>query len=164
MNRWARIQLGIAALGAVLFLITFRQGLAVAAQPTSFPLHTQLALVATFLALLGWLWVIVYLLVSRRWLVTKGRLDPTQARSVDRAARVALLTAALAAASTAAHVLLAGRLFTRPGSGGIHLASAAVTGGIQLVALVSCTLGLSRHQRLLERQKSTDRVLDSAGS
>ena len=79
-------------------------------------------------------------------------------------ARGALVAALLAAAAVVAHVLVAGRLFVRPGSGEIHLRSAVVTVAIQAVALVVCARGLARHQGLLEAKKRVGRVLDSAGS
>jgi len=164
MNRWARIQLVIAGLGTLLFVLAGRQGLSVTGHPESFPLHTQLALVATLTVLLGLLWIVVYLAASRRFLRTRAGMAPEELRAISRSARGALVAAAVAAGATVSHFLLAGRLFGRPETAGWHLWSALTTAALLGVALVLGARGLSRHQRLVEARKGTERMLDSAGS
>lgn len=164
MNRWAKIQVAFAGIGTLLFFVAGWQGFAVPGRPENFPLHTQLALVATLAILLGLLWVIVYLVASGRLLRTRADLAPEALRQVARASRGALLGSLAATVATVAHFFLAGRLFGSPKAAHWHLWSAIVTGALLVVALVLAGRGLTRHQRLLVLRKAVGRVLDSAGS
>jgi amino acid transporter len=164
MNRWAKIQIALAGIGTLLFFVAGWQGFAVPGRPENFPLHTQLGLVATLTILLGFLWVVVYLLASGRLLRTRAGLAPEALRQVRRASRGALLGALVAAVATVAHFFLAGRLFGSSRAAHWHLWSAIVTALLLVLALVLAGRGLTRHQRLLVPRKAGGRVLDSAGS
>lgn len=168
MNGWAKVQFAIAALATAGFAAIGWHGFRVAADAAQFPLHTQLALIATLALVLGQAWMALFAIGSERRL--RALLAPgapergALARVRARVAGVAL--AALAA--TLVHFALAGRLFASPAPRWIHAGTAIAAFAVQCLALVVEARELARHQRLVaglaEGPAASARVLDSAGS
>jgi hypothetical protein len=158
MNRWAKIQMAIAAAGVLGFAAVGAHGLATGGDPDLLPLHTQSALLATLLIVLSQSWVAIYALVSARLL---------EAREAGPRRRL-LAAAGLALAAVVGNFLVGGRLFTTHAPGWIHGVAAGSALAILILALVVEAIELGRHQRAAEaleqEERGARRVLDSARS
>jgi hypothetical protein len=158
MNRWARIQTGIAGAGTLAFAAAGAHGWATRFDAAGLPLHAQVSLLATLALVLSHTWIALFALACRRRLAAAPGLRAAESRMIA--------AAVLALGAAVAHFAIAGRLFAAHTTGRIHLVSAITTLAILAAALVVEARALGRHQReasaLGDDAAGAPRVLDSA--
>jgi amino acid transporter len=164
MNRWARIQFGIATLGTLGFAAVGVQGLTDGTNRQLLTLHTQAALATTLALVFAHGWIAIFVLAFRR----RARDLSGAAGELAAADRGLLAAAAAALAAVVTHFVLAGLMFATRAPAVLHGGIAAATLAVLIVALAVEARLLARHQRGVEAlaalPEPSARVLDSAGS
>lgn len=143
MNRWARIQLGIGALGIGSFAAVGLHGLLSPASDEMVALHAQLALLATLLVVLSFSWVAIFLVACERGL-RRLAAGPSEAAWTSARRRTVGWTVA-GQVVLVGHFAAAGSLYVMRIPGWFHGASAAVTLALLVVAWLLAARNLSRH-------------------